>query len=78
MESYVLKINEKNLAGKNLIRYLESLSKTVNYIDIIPKKAEKEMNRLDEAIEDIKMGRVTTYDNYEEYEKAVNKMLGYV
>ena len=36
------------------------------------------MNRLDEAIEDIKMGRVTTYDNYEEYEKAVNKMLGYV
>ena len=78
MESYVLKINENNIAGKNLIRYLESLSKTVNYIDFIPKKAEKEMNRLDEAIEDIKMGRVTTYNDYEEYEKAVNKMLGYV
>jgi len=36
------------------------------------------MNGLDEAIEDIKAGRVTTYDNYDEYEKAVHKMLGYV
>ena len=38
----------------------------------------KKMNGLEEAIEDIKVGRVTTYENYEEYEKATNKMLGYV
>ena len=78
MASYVLKVNEANSAGKGLIEYLTLLSETSNYIEFMPQKAEKEMNRLDEAIEDIKMGRVTTYDNYEDYEEAVNKMLGYV
>jgi hypothetical protein len=78
MTNYVLRINERNLAGKSLIAYLKSLSKTSNFIEVMPQQAEKEMNRLDEAIEDIKMGRVTSYENYEEYEQAVHKMLGYV
>jgi len=33
----------------------------------------KRMNGLDEAIEDIKMGRITTCKNYEEYEKSINE-----
>jgi len=70
MTSYVLEVNEKKTSGKNLIAYLKSL----NSLDVCIKK----MNGLDEAIEDIKMGRVTSYENYEEYEKAMNKMLGYV
>ena len=78
MSSYIIKINENNLVGKRLMDYLMSLSETSNYIEVIPQKAEKKMTGLDEAIEDIKEGRVTTYENYDEYEKAVHKMLGYV
>jgi hypothetical protein len=35
------------------------------------------MNGLDEAIDDIKMGRVTKHKNFEEYQKAVYQELGY-
>ena len=38
----------------------------------------KKINGLDEAIEDIKMGRVTKHKNFEEYQKAVYQELGYV
>jgi len=38
----------------------------------------KRKSGMEEAMEDIEMGRVTTYENFEEYEIAMNKMLGYV
>ena len=78
MSSYVIRVNENNFVGKKLIDYLKSLSETSNYIEVMPQKAAKKMNGLDEAIEDIKKGRITTYENYEEYEKATHQMLGYV
>jgi hypothetical protein len=36
------------------------------------------MNGLDEAIEDFKMERYETYENFEEFKKATDKMLGHV
>ena len=36
----------------------------------------KKMNGLEEAIEDIKMGRVIKHKNFEEYQKAVYQELG--
>jgi len=41
-------------------------------------KAPSPKNGLDEAIEDIKMGRVETYKNFDEFKKSVYKELGYV
>ena len=41
MSSYIIKINENNLVGKRLIDYLKSLSKTSNYIEIMPQKDER-------------------------------------
>jgi len=77
MTSYVLTVDEKIMPGKSLLSYLKSLSKTIDYVDIVPQK-EYQMNGLDEAIEDIKMGRVTAYENVEEYKKGMRKKFGYV
>ena len=74
MSSYILEVNERKVSGKHLIAYLKSLSS----LDVYLKPQIEKLSGLDEAIEDLKMGRVTTYENYEEYEKATNKMLGYV
>jgi len=74
MTSYVLTVNEKNSLAKSLLEVLKSLS----YVTIIPQKAESKISAFDEAVEDVKNGRVTQYENYEEYEKAMHKMLGYV
>jgi len=74
MSSYILEVNERKVSGKHLITYLKSLSS----LDVYLKPQTEKLSGLEEAIEDIKMGRVTTYENYEEYEKATNKMLGYV
>ncbi|MDR0795779.1 MAG: hypothetical protein LBE79_06990 [Tannerella sp.] len=46
----------------------------INYdIKVTPPK-----NGLDEAIEDIKMGRVETYENFDEFKKSVYNELGCV
>jgi hypothetical protein len=41
-------------------------------------KVKPQKNGLDEAIEDIKNGRVETYENFDEFKKSVYKELGYV
>jgi len=74
MTSYILTINEENSIAKSLLKVLKSLS----YVTVIPQKKEKKITAYDQAIEDVKMGRVTAYKNYEEYEKAMHKMLEYV
>jgi len=77
MTSYVLRVNERNVIAKSLLGYLRTLSKTNDYVCIMPQK-EYLMNGLDEAIEDIKMGRVTAYKNVEEYKEGMRKKFGYV
>jgi hypothetical protein len=72
MTNYVLSINEQLITGKVLLNYLKSLSKTSDYVNIIRQRPSK-INGLQEAIEDIKMGRVTTCKNYEEYIKSINE-----
>jgi len=74
MSSYILEVNERKVSGKHLIAYLKSLSS----LDVYLKPQTKEMSGLDEAIEDLKMGRVTKHKNFEEYQKAVYQELGYV
>ena len=74
MSSYILEVNERKVSGKHLIAYLKSLSS----LDVYLKPQIEEMSGLDEAIEDIKMGRVTKHKNFEEYQKAVYQELGYV
>jgi hypothetical protein len=41
-------------------------------------KEKSNMNGLDEAIEDIKMGRVSEPQSFEDFKKEIDKMLGYV
>ena len=77
MSSYVITVNERMGLGKNLIEFLKSLSKTTNYLDIVPQK-EIPIKGIDEAIEDIENGRTTTYENFEEYKKGMHKLLGNV
>ena len=81
MTSVVLDVNESKSLGKSFLEYLKLLGKANDYVsnvNISEKKSRKKLSGIEEAIEDIKMGRVTTYKNYEEYEKATHKMLGYV
>jgi hypothetical protein len=40
MSNYVISINERMTAGRVLLDYLKSLSKTSNYVDIIEPKKE--------------------------------------
>ena len=81
MTNITLEVNERKSSGKNLIEYLKSLGKTNGYVynvSILKQKPAKKKSGIEEALEDIEKGRVTTYANYEEYEKAMHKMLGYV
>jgi len=65
----------RNKSAKALINSLAT-TKGVEINYNYPINAYK--NGLDEAIDDIKHGRVTKHKNFEEYQKAVYKELGYV
>jgi hypothetical protein len=56
-----------------LMAMMKGVKINYDFKEKMPKK-----NRIDLALEDIKMGRVTKHKNYEEYEKAVYQELGYV
>ena len=65
----------RNKTAKQLMNTLattKGVELTYNY------KRHAYKNGLDEAIDDIKNGRVETYKNFEEFENAVRKELGYV
>jgi hypothetical protein len=65
----------RNKTAKELVNLLSTTKVVkVNY----DYKENSYKNGLDEAIEDIKMGRVTKHENFEEYQKAVYQELGYV
>ena len=40
MTSYVLRVNERVMSGKSLLSYLKSLSKTNDYVEVLPPKVE--------------------------------------
>ena len=71
MTNYLLTLNEENAVAKSLLGYLKTLSKTNDYVYIAPQKTPK-MTGMQEAIDDIKKGQITTCKNYEEYEKSIN------
>jgi soluble cytochrome b562 len=75
MSSYIITVNERMTPGKSLMGFLKSLSKTTDFVDIVQQK-ERPANGIDEAIDDIKNGRITTYENFEEYQKGMRKILG--
>ena len=68
MSSYIITVNERIGLGKNLIEFLKSLSKTTNYVDITPQK-EISTQDIDETIEEMANGRITTYENFDAYKK---------
>jgi hypothetical protein len=71
MTSYILTVNEENFGVKALLDALKYFCKTDVKMSIIKQKTPKKTG-MQEAIEDIKKGRVTTCKNYEEYEKLIN------
>ncbi|MCL2040461.1 MAG: hypothetical protein FWG84_00285 [Bacteroidales bacterium] len=71
MTSYVLTVNEENMVVKSLLNALKYFCKTDAKMSIVRQKTPK-MTGMQEAIEDIKKGRVTTCKDYEEYEKSIN------
>ena len=75
MTSYVITVNERIGLGKNLIGFLKSLSKTTDYVEISPRR-DIAIKGIDEAIEDIENGRITTYENFDAYKKGMSKILG--
>jgi len=66
MATYTLTINERTNAGKALLEYLLSLG----VITAKPKATHSK--GLDEAIEDVKHGRTTRCDSFDDYLKQIN------
>ncbi|SHJ17141.1 hypothetical protein SAMN05444280_11282 [Tangfeifania diversioriginum] len=66
MATYTITINEKTKAGKKLVALLESLNEVVSISEIRKSKG------LDEALEDVKHGRVWEAKNAKD---LINKCL---
>jgi hypothetical protein len=57
MATYTITINEKSRAGKKLVALLESLSEVIAFTEV---RKEKSLN---EALEDVRNGRVFKAEN---------------
>jgi cytochrome c2 len=68
MYTALISYNKRNKIAKNLMDVLERTKGVKIKYDL----------DLEEAIEDVKQGRITTYENFEEYQKEMRKKLGYV
>lgn len=66
MATYTITINEKTKAGKKLVALLESLNEVISISKIRKSKG------LDEALEDVKHGRVFEAENAKD---LINKCL---
>jgi len=44
MSNYVLRVNENMILGKSLMDFLKSLSKTSDYVEVMPQKEEYPYN----------------------------------
>lgn len=68
MTTITLKINEKSKAGKILTGMIELLSKNKNDVEIIKNDSK---SGIEEAIEDIKQGKINSYKDSNELFKKV-------
>ncbi|MCL2131090.1 MAG: hypothetical protein FWH36_01340 [Lentimicrobiaceae bacterium] len=53
MTSYVLRVNERNVIAKSLLGYLRTLSKTNDYVCIMPQKEDNFMEAVTLSEEEI-------------------------
>ena len=68
MTTITLKINKKTKAGKMISSLIELLCKEENGIEIVKSDSVK---GIDEAIDDVKKGRINSYKNSDELFKKV-------
>ena len=66
MATYQINIDENNIAGKHFLKYM----KTLPFISITKNK-EKKRCGIDEALEDIRMGRVEEIKDIDMFFKQV-------
>jgi hypothetical protein len=57
MATYTITINEKSRAGKKLVALLESLSEVIEFTEV------RKVKSLNEALDDVKNGRVFEAEN---------------
>ncbi|MCL2039478.1 MAG: hypothetical protein FWG85_03510 [Bacteroidetes bacterium] len=69
MTTYEITIDDNNISGKHFLKYV----KTLPFVSISRPKAKK-MNGLDEALEDIREGRISEPMNIEEFKKYTQKI----
>ncbi|MCL2039480.1 MAG: hypothetical protein FWG85_03520 [Bacteroidetes bacterium] len=69
MTTYEITIDDNNISGKHFLKYV----KTLPFVSISSPKAKK-MNGLDEALEDIRKGRVSEPMNIEEFNEYIDKI----
>mgnify|MGYP003327645301 CR=1 FL=1 len=60
MASYAIQINEKTNAGQCLLQYLQSLGVVIERLKPVRKTG------IDKALEDVKAGRVNTYESVDD------------
>ena len=63
---------QKRMSCDEVMREKLVSCNTTNYIDIAP-QSEISIKGIDEAIEDISKGRITTYENFEAYKEGMRK-----
>ena len=62
MATYTLTINERSTQGKALLAYLEALKLDVKRV----RKANRKKESLEQSLDDIRHGRVTSYDSIDD------------
>ena len=62
MKTYEITIDDNNISGKHFLKYV----KTLPFVSVSRPKAKK-MNGLDEALEDIREGRVSEIKDIDEF-----------
>ena len=69
MTTFEITIDDNNISGKHFLKYV----KTLPFVSISRPKAKK-MNGLDEALEDIRKGRVSEPMNIKEFNEYIDKI----
>ena len=62
MATYTLTINERSTQGKALLAYLEALKLDVKRV----RNANRKKGSLEQSLDDIRHGRVTSYDSLDD------------
>ena len=70
MTTYEITIDDNNISGKHFLKYVKTLP--FIFISISRPKAKKK-NGLDEALEDIRKGRVYKIENWDAFSEQMEK-----